>query len=177
MTAPTPTYPNGTTRPDPTARTAEAIDRAIDYIEQSIASQGLRISDQIGAVDKLTDAKFVTYKTMLEAQAEQVAIALVASDKATAKSEYAIEKQFETARREMETAVMELKATNTEITKQVVELRSRLDVGPAGLTTLQREYASSQGVRQGSIDARSLTIVVVGVLIGVVGLAARFLGA
>jgi len=175
MTAPT--YPNGTTRPDPTARTAEAIDRAIDAVENAIGALSLRITDQITSVDKLTDAKFVTYKTMLEAQAAQVAIALTASEKAIAKAEYATEKQFETARREMETAIVELKATGAALSNQVAELRSRLDVGPAGLGALQRDYANSQGVRQGNIDARSLLIVVVGVLIGVIGLAARFFGA
>ena len=77
----------------------------------------------------------------------------------------------------METAIIELKATGAELARQVAELRSRLDVGPAGLSSLQREYAASQGRWQGSVDSRSLLIVVVGVLIGVVGLAARFVGA
>jgi hypothetical protein len=54
-----------------------------------------RIIDQIGSVDRITDAKFVTFRTLIDSQAEKVALALAAADKAVSKAEVATEKRFE----------------------------------------------------------------------------------
>jgi len=92
MTTPMTHYSNG--KPDPTILVTEAIDRAVEAIDKRIDAQGLRISDQIVSVDKLTEAKFVTYGTMLKAQAEQVGIALTASEKAIGKAETTVSDQL-----------------------------------------------------------------------------------
>jgi hypothetical protein len=47
------------------------------------------------ALDRLTDAKFITHRTLLERHADTVALALAASDKAVTKAEIATEKRFE----------------------------------------------------------------------------------
>ncbi len=50
---------------------------------------------QIEALDRLTDAKFVTYRALIDSQAEKVALALTAAEKAITKAETATEKRFE----------------------------------------------------------------------------------
>lgn len=54
-----------------------------------------RNHERIEGVDKITDAKFVTFRTLVDSQAEKVALALAASDKAVSKAEVANEKRFE----------------------------------------------------------------------------------
>lgn len=46
-------------------------------------------------LSQLTDAKFVTFRALIDSQAEKVALALAASDKAVNKAELATEKRFE----------------------------------------------------------------------------------
>ncbi len=87
-------YPYYNGKPDPTILVTEAIDRAVEAIDKRIEAQSLRISDQVASVDKLTEAKFVTYETMLKAQAEQVGIALTASEKAIDKAEINVSEQL-----------------------------------------------------------------------------------
>lgn len=53
------------------------------------------LSERIESLDRLTDAKFVTHRAMLEAQAEKVALALAAAEKAIEKAEIAVEKRFD----------------------------------------------------------------------------------
>lgn len=49
----------------------------------------------IEQAEKLNDAKFVTYRALIDSQAEKVALALTASEKAITKAETAAEKRFE----------------------------------------------------------------------------------
>lgn len=53
------------------------------------------LRQEINALDKLTDAKFVTFRALLEGNAEKVALALAAADKAVTKAEIAVEKRFD----------------------------------------------------------------------------------
>lgn len=143
------------------------------------------LNDKVTSLDRLTEARFVTYRTLIDSQAEKVALALNASEKAITKAEIATDKRFEsmngarqalndltgtmTTRREMEAAVTELKGIAAENSKQIAELRSRLDVGPAGLSSLQNQYSALQGRTQGS----EITI---GKIYGAVGAAGAILG-
>jgi hypothetical protein len=54
-----------------------------------------RAQEKIEGVSHVTDAKFVTYRTLIDSQADKVALALAASDKAVSKAETANEKRFE----------------------------------------------------------------------------------
>lgn len=124
------------------------------------------LDDKVTSLDKFTDAKFVTFRTLIDSQAEKVALALEASEKAILKKEEADNKRFDSAngdkkaladlsntmatRREMEASVAELKSITSENNKQISELRSRLDVGPAGLSSLQNQYSALQGRTAGS---------------------------
>lgn len=73
------------------ARLAEQITGARAEIEQTRRV----VESKIEALDRLTDAKFVTFRTLIDAQAEKVALALAAADKAVSKAETATEKRFE----------------------------------------------------------------------------------
>ncbi len=126
----------------------------------------LRILEKIDSLDRLTDAKFVTQRTMMDANANQVKIALDSSEKAIIKAEIATDKRFHamnefrkaltelsttmSTRREMEASVGELKHNISQLNEQTAELRSRLDVGPAGLSSLQNQYSTMQGLTRGS---------------------------
>lgn len=82
-----------------------------EAIATALASAN-RVQDQLGATSSLraevaevrtlvqaqgalTDAKFVTYRALIDSQAEKVALALASSDKAVGKAEIATEKRFE----------------------------------------------------------------------------------
>lgn len=54
-----------------------------------------QLSAKVDGLDRLTEAKFVTIRTLIESQADKVALALTASDKAVSKAEGANEKRFE----------------------------------------------------------------------------------
>jgi len=139
------------------------------------------IDEKVIALDKYTEAKFVTYRTLIDSQADKVALALEASEKAIDKAEVATDKRFHSmnefrkaltdlsdgmaTRREVEAAVAELKSITAESNKQLAELRSRLDVGPAGLSSLQNQYASLKGQAAGS----DITIGKIYAAVGAVG--------
>lgn len=143
------------------------------------------ITENLISLDRLTEAKFVTYRTLIDSQADKVALALDASEKAITKAEIATDKRFESmnefrqslsdlsgtmaTRREMEASVTELKGIAAENSKQIAELRSRLDVGPAGLSSLQNQYSALQGRTQGSD-------ITMGKIYGAVGAAGAILG-
>lgn len=171
-------------------RTPTDIQVAVEGLGSSFGMEIKRLYEQVGSLDRLTDAKFITQKTMLDAQANQVAIALEASEKAIIKAEVATDKRFEAVnefrkslsdlssmmatRRELEQVINEVKHNISQLNEQTSELRSRLDVGPQGLSTLQNKYSTSEGVRQGNTEARAVAIAAIGILIGIVGLASRF---
>ncbi len=85
------------------------------------------------AITALADAKFVTYRTLIDSQAEKVALALDSTKDSITKSEISIDKRFyntnewrksyddlikaTATRREVEASVGELKAITAEITK------------------------------------------------------------
>lgn len=63
-------------------------DTRLDSLEQSLAAH-------IAALDRLTDSKFVTFRTLIDAEADRVGLALASADKAVSKAEVAAEKRFE----------------------------------------------------------------------------------
>lgn len=144
-----------------------------------------RLEEQIDALDKLIEARFVTYKVMMESNASQVAIALAASEKAITKAESATDKRFDgvnefrealtdlgknmATRRELETAIVEIKGVLESNAAVVAELRSRIDVGPSGLTTLQNQYSAMQGAKKQSLETRDLLFAVLGAVMGIMG--------
>ncbi len=151
---------------DPSSATVESIAASIGHQRDYVNGRFEILTENLSSLDRLTEAKFVTYRTLVDSQADKVSLALDASEKAITKAEIATDKRFESmngfrqslsdlsstmaTRRELEAFIVELKATISELQKQTSELRSRLDVGPAGLSSLQNQYSALQGRSQGS---------------------------
>lgn len=55
----------------------------------------LALANAVASLKEITDAKFVTFRALLDGNAEKVALALAAADKAVTKAETATEKRFE----------------------------------------------------------------------------------
>lgn len=53
------------------------------------------LEERVAALDRLMEAKFVTFQVLVSSQAEKVKLALDAADKAVSKAEQATEKRFE----------------------------------------------------------------------------------
>jgi acyl transferase domain-containing protein len=60
-----------------------------------LAAEHRALTERVAALDRLMEAKFVTFQVMVESQAEKVSLALAAADKAVTKAEDATEKRFE----------------------------------------------------------------------------------
>lgn len=80
--------------------TEAALQRAVDHLSDVIDARfhalETALVDRVGSLDRLTEAKFITLQTLMDASADKVAIALAASDKAVSKAEIANDKRFET---------------------------------------------------------------------------------
>jgi hypothetical protein len=72
--------------------TPEAI---LEHVLTLLRERDLSYAQRLDALDRLTDAKLVTQRVMLDSQAEKVALALASADKAVTKAEQATEKRFE----------------------------------------------------------------------------------
>lgn len=62
---------------------------------ESNAADIMELAERVAALDRLMEAKFVTFQVLVDSQAEKVALALSAADKAVTKAEIATEKRFE----------------------------------------------------------------------------------
>jgi len=93
-------------RDDPTFLTTMRIEREIQHLRELMESRFANtdanvveleasLARRIASLDALTDSKFVTHRTLLDSQADKVALALAAADKAVNKAEAATEKRFD----------------------------------------------------------------------------------
>lgn len=73
----------------------EVHDRRMQGELSSVTSELKQLQERVSALDRLMEAKFVTFDVMVTSQAEKVALALTAADKAVNKAEIATEKRFE----------------------------------------------------------------------------------
>lgn len=94
-----------------------------------------QLFQEIKSLDRLTDAKFVTFRTLIDSQAEKVALALASSDKAVDKAQVATERRFDsvnefrTALNDMATKQIpriEAEQRLNEVSKRVDELRDSM---------------------------------------------------
>lgn len=76
-------------------------EKKFHLVDQSMATVAMlsdkteKLAERIEAIDRITDAKFVTYRTLLDSEAEKVKLALDANDKALSKADVGVEKRFE----------------------------------------------------------------------------------
>lgn len=62
---------------------------------EDLAELRRAMAESMQSIKEITDAKFVTFRALLDGNAEKVALALAAADKAVTKAEVAAEKRFE----------------------------------------------------------------------------------
>jgi hypothetical protein len=72
----------------------EVVERQVGQIN-TLSDQMASVNAKLSGFGELMDSKFFTLRTMVETQADKVALALAASDKAVSKAEGANEKRFE----------------------------------------------------------------------------------
>ena len=82
-------------------RVEETTEKKFALVDKSMATVSMlsdktgELGERIEAIDRITDAKFVTYRTLLDSEAEKVKLALDANDKALSKADIGVEKRFE----------------------------------------------------------------------------------
>ncbi len=108
---------------------------AVENLDARCNERFERLAVELRALDRLSEEKFVKHKTMLEAQAEKVALALAASDKAISKSETSSDERF----RSHNNLIAQMKERDAEyaraddlkrVEEQIVRIGSRLDTMP-----------------------------------------------
>ena len=145
---------------------------------------------EVKRLDQLRTADQLATSTALTAAEKAVAAALSASDKAVDKSEIAQKGVNETQnefrgtlrdqaatfmpRAETESLVRELRGLISAQGEVIAGLRSRLDVGPPSLTTLQARSDNDAGRRVSTSQAWAYVIAAVGIAVAVATLASRF---
>jgi hypothetical protein len=149
------------------------------------AARELLDVERIRRLDQRIDSDQTAVAAALAAAEKAVAAALVAAEKAVDKAEIAQAKVNETQnefrgtlrdqaalfmpRTETENLIRELRgligAQNTELSG----LRSRVDVGPPSLATLQQTADFGRGRQAAGIDARSLLFSVIAAMVGIAG--------
>ena len=148
-----------------------------------------RVYAEIRRLDELREEEHVSrtrlaqerdrrFDQQLQAQKEAVAVALTQAEKASERSQTAQDKVNTTqnefrgslndyvkdlvTRRENEQVIAELRGLIAQLASSVTDLRSRIDVGPPSLSTLQSRSDESQGRRSGALDTRTLMFALVG---------------
>jgi len=161
---------------DKFARTYAEI-RRLDQLFESYAKAQSRLSEER---DRRLDDQ-------LQAQKEAVAVALSQAEKSSERAQQAQDKVNATqnefrgslndyvkdlvTRRENEQVISEMRGLIAQNQAAVTDLRSRIDVGPPSLSTLQARSDENVGRRSGAVDARTLTFAVlaaVGAIVGIV---------
>lgn len=95
-----------------------------------------QLQERVTSLDRLMEAKFVTFRTLLDSQAEKVKLALDAADKAVAKAETSVNDRLN-AMNEFRGALSDSQANNVTRAEfeqfraahsaQVAELKERID--------------------------------------------------
>ena len=71
------------------------MDKSKSCSSESLHASLNALEERVAALDRLMEAKFVTFQVLVSSQAEKVKLALDAADKAVSKAEQATEKRFE----------------------------------------------------------------------------------
>ena len=145
--------------------------KAANAFAALVSDDGLALRTYLASREKVPDSKITRE-------------ALAASEKAVNKAEVAQQRVNESQnefrltlkdqastlmpRTETEGLVRELRALLGIQVESVADLRSRLDIGPSALPALQAQAASDIGRRAGSLDARNLLFLVLGLAIPIV---------
>lgn len=151
----------------------EIHDRRMQGELSSLMADLKTLTERVSALDRLMEAKFVTFDVMVSSQAEKVLLALNAADKAVSKAETATEKRFE--------AVNEFRGQLADQASTLVsrtEFAAKADALGEKLSDLTDRLNRSEGSETGKarvVDTRqksdSNMIAIASVVAGLVGAA------
>ena len=161
--------------------------RRIDELRQADALADKQLNEErTRRLDQRMDAMETAVTAALNASEKANAAAASASEKAIIKAETAQQKVNDTQnefrgtlrdqaqqlmpRAETENLIRELRGLITSVNAEVTTLRSRIDVGPPTLASLQSRSDELQGQRRGSLDARTLVFSLIAASVGVIGI-------
>lgn len=99
-----------------------------------------RLRERVDGLDRLTDAKFVTFQTLVDSQADKVGLALDAAKEAITKAETATEKRFD--------SVNEFRQTLSDQTRTFMP---RTEAEQGLHTVIERMEATQVHVTQGDM--------------------------
>lgn len=156
----------------------DALNREVKRIDDSLEREikrieGLRTADQVSLVAALTAAK-TAVDAALAAAEKAVAAALIAAKEAVNKAELAQQRTNE-GQNEFRGQLKDQAATLLPRTEYILAhraleekvegalteintLRSRVDIGPPGMKSLQTQSDTDTGRRAGSLDMRTLVL-------------------
>jgi hypothetical protein len=164
----------------------------IDQLRASDAVSSDKLAEErTRRLDQRMDGQETAVAAALAAAEKADTAALTAADKAVGKAEVAQAKVNETQnefrgtlrdqaqafmpRSETENLIRELRGLIAGHANTITELRSRLDVGPPSLATLQTRSDEGVGRKSGVLETRALIFAVVGTLVGIGGLLFGFI--
>ena len=115
----------------------------LDHVTKLLHEMELRHEqrcERIHALDRLTDARITTLRTLIDSQAESVTLALASADKAVTKAERATERRFD--------SVNEFRETLSDQTKSFIsraEFEALRDVSSTRITDLSSRLDRTEG--------------------------------
>jgi hypothetical protein len=165
---------------EPDIRTLAVEIRRIDELRRTDALRDERLSvERDRRLDQRMDGADKAVAAALAAAEKAVSAALIASEKAVEKAEQAQkvvnegQNEFRGSLRdqaekfmpriEAESVFRELRALLATHQTALSDLRSRIDIGPAGMPGLKSAIDVSAGHASGINDSRNMTVVVVGI--------------
>jgi hypothetical protein len=126
----------GTTEPRQSDPDVPLLDHIIKHFNELELSRQRQCEQRVEALDRLTEARFVMLRTVMDSHAERAALALAAADKAISKGDIATEKRFESVNEFRQTlsdqtktfiSRVEFEALRDTHAARIADLSSRLD--------------------------------------------------
>lgn len=143
---------------------------AVTAAVNSLNSRVEELHAKVDGLSGLTDAKFVTFRTLVDSQAEKVGIALASSDKAVSKAEVANERRFESVnefRAQLSDQASRL-ISRTEASAMNDSLAARLDATLGGIEAavidIKTRMDRAEGKSGGYSSSGALVVAIVGII-------------
>jgi len=151
---------------DPRPTTRETADAGTAVLAEQLDS----LRQAIQNLDRLTGERFVTHKTMLDANADRVALALASADQAVTKAEVATNKRFDAVNAFRQQLADQ---TRTFVTREVMD--AQISPLNKAIDELARwkERQDGKGTGQAPIWAMVSALVTAVLVYAVVGLISR----
>jgi len=146
----------------------DAVRNALLAVDKETSAELRRLAERVDAVERLSEAKFVTLRTLGDLQAEKVALALESADKAVSKAEAANERRFDSVndfRGQLADQVSRF-VPRTELAAQLEALAARIDAALSSISTAitdaKKRLDNAEGRSGGFASSGAVAVAVVG---------------